>query len=424
MINANEKRLINYPPNLKRFDMNRKPRRQPLWTLLLIRIVSGLLLLKKKYKIVKNDMKGVKPPFLMLCNHNQFMDFEVAAMAVWPRRQNNIASIEAFNIQPRLIRHLGTIAKRKFTRGISTVKNIMHALKKNRSIVSLYPEARYGAAGAAADLPAALGKMIKMGGCPVVTLIFHGHHLERPSWTYMKSRKVKTTAVMTYLLSAEDVQKMSAAEIQAAVEKAFYYNDYEYQLENNIQITEPYRAEGLHRMLYKCPKCGAEFKMASAGAELSCGACGKAWTLKPDGRLEGNDGATEFETIPEWYEWERTEVAKEIREGTYSFTQEMTLKSMPNPKKFIGLGRAVFTHGMNGFRATGHYNGEDFTIIKRPLENYAVHVEYNFPYLKKRDVISFSTDDDTFFFLPDNSDSLQKVALATEELYKFCYGKN
>ena len=71
-----------------------------------------------------------------------------------------------------------------------------------------------------------------------------------------------------------------------------------------IRITEPYRAEGLHKVLYQCPHCGAE-AMDSAGAEIFCTECGKRWNLNEDGTLSALDGETEFSHVPDWFEWER-----------------------------------------------------------------------------------------------------------------------
>jgi len=92
---------------------------------------------------------------------------------------------------------------------------------------------------------------------------------------------------------------------------------------------------------------------------------------------------------------------------------------MPHPKRFINLGIASFTQNMNGICIRGNYKGKDYFLEKHPLENYSIHVEYSFPYLKKKDIVSISTNNDTLFFIPEESHKIQKVLLATEELYKY-----
>ena len=91
---------------------------------------------------------------------------------------------------------------------------------------------------------------------------------------------------------------MSVEEINKAVKSALQYDDYLYQKENNILITEEFRAEGLHKVLYQCPHCLAESKMDSKGSEIFCTACGKRWNLKEDGNLVALEGETNFPIFP------------------------------------------------------------------------------------------------------------------------------
>ena len=113
---------------------------------------------------------------------------------------------------------------------------------------------------------------------------------------------------MTQILTKEDVERMSVDEINAVIQKGLTYDEYRYQKENGILITEPFRAEGLHRILYQCPHCLAESKMDSKGTELFCTACGKRWNMNEDGSLTALEGETEFSHIPDWFAWERGQV--------------------------------------------------------------------------------------------------------------------
>ena len=54
--------------------------------------------------------------------------------------------------------------------------------------------------------------------------------------------------------------------------------------------------------------------MDSKGADLFCTACGKRWHWHEDGRLEATEGETEFDHIPDWFEWERSEVRRQLEE--------------------------------------------------------------------------------------------------------------
>ena len=136
------------------------------------------------------------------------------------------------------------------------------------------------------------------------------------------------------------------------------------------------------------------------------------------GRLSADDGITEFHHIPDWYEWERENVKREVDDGTYSFSCEATVKSLPNAKGFIDLGKARLSHGMSGFLVEGNYLGEPYTVVKTVSSMYSCHIEYE--YLGKfGDCIDLNTLTDTYYIYPRDTDfSVTKIALATEELFK------
>ncbi|MDR0849925.1 MAG: hypothetical protein LBN07_00360 [Christensenellaceae bacterium] len=407
---------LKYHKKVKPYNMIKMPRKQSLWSIWFIGLMSRILLRKQKRKLEKFNMEGLKPPYLMLCNHNQFMDFEIAALATFPRRMNSVASLDAYVVYPPLIRNIGSIPKRKFTNNTMIIRQIKHTLTKYKNITTLYPEARYNPSGATAKMPDSLYKMIKLLGLPVVVLKMLGHHLQYPDWAD-KKRKVPVYASMTQVLSTSDIKTKKIDEIKQIVLGAFEYNDYDYQLKNNIKITEPFRAEGLHKILYQCKSCGQEFGMTSEDSFLRCNKCSQEWQLRTDGQLEDRSGKTL--SIPEWYDWEREQVKEQIMTGAYKFEEENMLAfSMPHPKKMIPIGSVNFRHDNSGFKVSGSFNGQDFEIVKEPLENYAVHVEYSTPFLKRHDIVSFSDNNDSYFFVSKTPERIQKISLATEELYE------
>ena len=192
--------------------------------------------------------------------------------------------------------------------------------------------------------------------------------------------------------------------------------------DNNIKISEPWRAEGLHLVLYKCPSCHIEGKMISHDHYLKCESCNKTWEMREDGSLSSSDGNTEFTHIPSWYEWQRDEVRKEIENGTYYFEHEVNINSLPNSTGFYQIGTGKIIHNLEGFKVVGSGFNENFDFVKNPLENYSVHVEYN--YFGRGQGISFSIDNDTYYmFSTSPSYLVTKVHFAVEELYKFLKSK-
>ena len=403
----------------KRFDMKKKPV-SCRWFLKPIAWAIALPgVLQHKTKITKIGMKGLKPPYLLLGNHNAFFDMKVSATATFPRFGNYVVAIDGYIGREWLLRSIGCICKRKFTSDLQLIRHLNTVVKKG-GIPVIYPEARYSLCGTTAPLPESIGKLCKMLDVPVVTLICHGHHINHPFWNTRHERGVKPTeATMKLEIPLEEVRKMSAEEINAHLVEVFQYDDFRWQKENGIVVDCPDRAVGLEKILYQCPHCGKEYKMHSEGIKLTCGACGKVWEMTELGELKAENGETEYPHIPDWYEWERGNVRAEVTSGTYS-TGELPVRveSLPNAKGYIKLGAGTMVHDMNGFtvKITGS-DGKTYEMIKTVPSLYSVHVEYEYLF-KHGDCVDLNTLDDTWYTYPyDKPFSVTKMALATEELY-------
>jgi len=406
-----------------RFDMLAFPKKQRLrpiaWA------ISYPDVWKHQSKIQKINMDGIKPPYVLLCNHNAFLDFKVTTAAIFPHRANYVVAIDGFTSPTRkgfasrewLLRVVGCICKRKFTNDAVLVRQLARVVK-NGDIAVLYPEARYSLCGTNAVLPDSLGKLCKLLRVPVVSLIMHGHHVNSPVWN-LSDRGVKPVeAEMTCLFTAETLAKASSEEVNQAINAAFVYDDFAWQKERGIRISTPTRAEGLHKVLYQCPHCRTEYRMHSKGTELICDACGKRWQMDELGSLRATEGETEFPHIPDWYEWERANVRREVEAGTYSFSAPVRVMSLPNANGYIHIGDGMLTHGMDGFTVRGSGNYGAFEMVKPVPSLYSCHIELN--YLEKYgDCVDLNTLEDTWYCYPQDCDfSVTKIALATEELYQ------
>ena len=373
-------------------------------------------------KIVKDDrLKGLKPPYILLSNHNAFFDMKVALRACFPYVPNFIVAIDGFIGREGLLRNIGCICKRKFTSDIRMIKHIRNTVQDN-GIVGLYPEARYSLCGTTAVLPASLGYLCKRIGVPVVTLICHGHHINHPFWNTRKERGVKpTSAEMKLLLSEDELKSLSGDEINRMIVNAFQYDDFKWQKDNGIRVRYKDRAVGLEKILYQCPDCGKEFAMTSDGDILRCSNCNASWRMTEFGELVRESGAGEltFSHIPDWYEWERGNVRNEVRNGVYSSGKlPVHVRSLPNAKKFIDIGSGYLTHDKEGFRVSvTDSDGDVHELIIPAQSTYSLHIEYEYLF-KFGDCVDLNTLTDTWYVYPEGKDyAVTKMALATEEIY-------
>jgi hypothetical protein len=400
------------------FDMQKPPVRTKWYLRPLTWLLSAPAVLRHRTVIRKTGMEGIKPPYVLLCNHNAFMDFKVATVAMFPHRANYVVAIDGFIGREKLLRDVGCICKRKFTNDVTLVRQLRRVVE-NGDIAVIYPEARYSLCGTTAVLPASLGKLCRLLNVPVVTLICHGHHVNSPFWNLHERKVTPTEAEMKLLLRPEELKTLPIEEINRRIVEAFQYDDFAWQKARGIRTPYAGRAEGLHKVLYQCPACGTEYRMNSRGAQLRCDACGKSWTMSELGELSADKGETEFARIPDWYEWERGNVRREVEAGTYSTgLLPVHVDSLPNAKRFLSLGEGTMVHDMNGFRVWGVTGeGRPFEMVKPVPSLYSCHIEYE--YLGKfGDCVDLNTLEDTWYVYPRSCDfSVTKMALATEELY-------
>lgn len=402
--------------DVERFDMKRKPIKQRWFLAPLTWLLSFPEIWSRKLKVTKTNMDHLKPPYLFLSNHMAFVDFKVATRALFPHRANYVVAIDGFLINEWLLRQVGCICKRKFTQDLQLIKHMKYALETNKTVLALYPEARYSYTGTNSVLPDSLGKLVKMLKVPVVTFIQHGNHLSQPVWNLDK-RKVKLEAEMTQIFTKEQLEDASVEEINQAIREKFVYDEYKWQKENKIKIDFPNRAKGLHQILYQCPHCLTESQMNSDLDEIWCEHCHKRWKMNEYGELSAIEGETEFSHIPDWFEFEREQVRKQVEAGTYEFSDEVIVDSLPNAKGYIRLGKAQLHHDVNGFVLNNLENEPDFYLEKPTLSLYSLHIEFD--YFKKGDCLDLSTLDDTYYLFPQTKKNVvTKIQFAVEEIYK------
>ena len=283
-----------------------KPKKPNLFWRTLIKILSSKDLKSTHFQLEKSGMEKLekKEPCLILMNHTSFIDLKIAETAFYPRPLNIVTSLDGFIGLKWLMRQIGCFPTRKFTPERQVITNMKYCLETLKTSVLLFPEAGYSIDGRATPLPDSLGKCLKYLKVPVVTLISSGAYSRQPLYNNLHRRKVDVSAKMEYFLSPEEIENLSVDEINAKLREVFGFDAYRWQKEKGVIINEPNRAEGLDRILYKCPACMAEGDTVGAGDKVVCKACGKEYFMSETGEMQAVNGETEIAHIPDWYEWE------------------------------------------------------------------------------------------------------------------------
>ncbi|MGN0587440.1 MAG: hypothetical protein ACI4JF_09150 [Oscillospiraceae bacterium] len=408
--------------NTTPFDRYRVPPKQNLFFMPAIWLLCKGITSRSKLRINRVNMKGLKPPFLVLGTHHAFMDFIVSPLAVFPYRANYVSELEGFeNYGEWLYRQAGCLGTRKFVNDIALIKNIKKVMER-KGILIMYPEARYANVGTSSKLPESVGKLAKYLDVPLVTLNMRGNYLQSPIWNLTKRKEALLDATVTQIYTREQLRAATVEEVNSKLADFLSYDEYAWQYETKMAITYEKRAEGIEMPLYKCPDCGAEFKMRTKGAEIFCESCGSRRMMTEYGRMVSPEGKEDgFSHIPDWYEWEREQVKHEVDRDIYRLDMRVKIESLPNAVNFIDLGEGRLIHDSEGFRLIFRDYGEteEKTLSFPPLSMTSVHTEYD--YRGKGQCITLSTLDNTYFIYPlEEGFNATKIQFATEYLYEIC----
>lgn len=408
---------MSYEDVLKQSRLkHKKPLKPQMWLATIVRIVCEPTLRKIKFSYTTERMELVEDqPCLILMNHSSFTDMKLAYGIFYPKKLGIVTSVDAMTgILGKLMRLLGCTPTHKYVTDLTLIKDLQYMLKKNKTSVLMYPEAGYSFDGCATTLPRKLGVLMKKLGVPVVTVITEGAFHRDPLYNMLQIRNVKVSAHVKCIATAEEVKEKSVAELDALLAESFSFDNFAWQRDNKISIDVPFRADGLHRILYKCPHCGAENQMEGKGIHLTCHACNKKWTMDQYGQLSAKGAETEYPHIPDWYRWQRACVRKELEEGTYLLDEDVDIAIQVNLDGVCKIGEGHLTHNLEGFHLTGADGKLDYH--QSPIYSHTLYSDYY--WYEIGDVIGIGDNEFSYFCFPKGNVSVTKARLATEELYK------
>ena len=401
---------------------HKTPKKPNIFWRTLINILSYFALLGTGFSYKTEGLEKIPKgqPCLILMNHTCFNDMEMAYRILYPRGFNVVASNDGFigfwGLMAWLMRTIGCIPTQKFATDFRLVQDMEYCFRTLKTSVLMYPEACYSFDGTATTLPAKMGILLKKYNVPVIMIETFGVFARNPLYNELQIRKDQKISARAYVLfSQEDIQNKSVRELSEGVENAFGFDHFKWQKDNGIEIKQDFRADGLHRILYKCTACGAEGTTVGKGTTLKCSACGKEYELTTLGEMKALEGETEISHIPDWYRWEREQVKQDLLNDTYKLDIDVKIAMQVDYKAVYMVGEGHLTHDRNGFVLTGcdgklHYS-------QKPQACFGLYADYY--WYEIGDIICIGDADTHYFLFPkDETVSVAKIRLATEELYK------
>lgn len=282
---------------------------------------NGKAIQSKAFKEAKK-----KGPLLVMCNHSSALDFVFFVPPFGLKKMTFVVAENMLYSTPflaKVIKKANAITKKQYIADLSCIRNIKKNMDSGVS-VALCPEGQVASCGKTGIIPSANGKLMKFLGYPVAVCRTHGSGLSRSKWGYV-ARRGKVITECDILYTAEQTKELSAEELYAGLVKALDFNEHKYQIENGIKFGGKRRAEGLERILYRCPKCHSKYTVTTSGDTIKCSACGNEIKYAKTGELIPTCDGVSPKRIDLWYDEERKAVAEEVKKDDFILTEPVAL---------------------------------------------------------------------------------------------------
>ncbi len=268
------------------------------------------LFYKKKYNIdiIRNDAKKIKGPYVIIGNHTTDFDSTLVVSAN-KSYVHFLAGDRNMDMPFRkfALTFLETVPFKKNKADFAAIRKLIKYAKKKESI-AFYPEGGRCWDGKTDKIIVSTGKFIKLLGIDVYVINTYGGYLSSPRWSEY-DRKGKIEITTHKLLGKEQIPDLSVEQINEIVRKALYINDFEWQKSRNIKFKGKNKAEGIERLLYKCPICTSIHTLKSSGDSFSCFKCGGKYYINDFGFI---DGCKYFDDTVKWNEWQSQDILKDF----------------------------------------------------------------------------------------------------------------
>ena len=401
-------------------EEKRPSKQNKLLAALLRALVFPRYLRRRNLSVARIGTENLKPPFLLLPSRGGPLDYIVAMRALSPHPLHFVLPSDlVHSAEVPLAAGMGIIIAKRHFRDADTMRKLKICVGEYRDAVAFFPEGRRTVDGTGAYFNGDAARFAKELGVPVAVLRMNGNYLSCPPWNGQDS-KVPLYAELVSVADEEEIKTLSAEELHARICERIKTDDYAYQRAHAYEVNGAHRADGLHRILYQCPHCHAEFMTYSEDTRLWCASCGRGWQLSEFGELLAEEGETPFSAVPEWTQWERQNLRKKIESGDYSFGMEVFVRTSLGGRRFSRKRKGILTQTKEG-------TALEFPDTKERIEwkndeLWGLHIEYDYRRSKSSkswgDVADLPKGDARYYVVFTERDRLTKFAFATDEIYQ------
>lgn len=318
-----------------------------------------------KRKLLRNEIKNLKGPFVVIANHQAAYDF-VNLIGTCKRPMSFVISNSFYQSLPiqGVLDKMAVIPKQQFQTNVADLKKIRAVIQAGEPVV-IYPAGLMCEDGLSTPIPAATYKLFGWLGVDVYMAKTCGTYFAMPKWT-SGFRPGKTTLDVYKLFDKEELKSLDLDTIRERTEQALLFDAYREQEQLMVKYKKAKDLRGLENVLYTCPHCGAEFSMTvKEESSLYCESCGYAQTGDEYGFFhKTSDHGQQIRYVSDWSRKIFQGVKEKLSRGEDTVLSAKTAIHVVDPKKkkYMPMGHGTVTLSPEKFLIEGTLKGEDISV--------------------------------------------------------------
>lgn len=324
-----------------------------------------------KRKILRNEIKGIHGPYVVIANHQAALDF-VNLIGMTYRPMTFVISNSFYQTLPitGFLKKMGVIPKQQFQTSINDMRNMKAVIDQGQPLV-IYPTGLMSEDGLSTPIPQATYKFLKWLKADIYIARTVGAYFVMPKWG-SGIRPGRTYIDVYKLFSKEELAQLDVQTIKARTDDAILFDAYREQEKRMVPYKGSGNIAGLEHVLYMCPHCKSEFSIrVKEKNTIFCTKCGFEQISDQYGFLSKQNGiGNEIRYVSDWSRLIYEDLKQQIEAGSeIGLSSVAEIHMIDSGKhKFINAGSGTVTLSREGFQIAGTIHG-DIVDLFVPIAN-------------------------------------------------------
>ncbi len=337
--------------------------------------------------------------FMSVSNHASFFD---PWLISYPSEQPvsimmNEDGFKAKAITRWYLEKVGTFPKKKGATDVRAMKTALKRLKENSPLL-IFPEGQTSWDGETQPIFPGIEKLVKRTKLPLLMINISGNFISRPWWS--SANRKGTMIVSRKVVSAETLNGMTPEEVSKMITDYIYNNDCKNEKIQAVKFKCDTPAEGIHRLLWKCPCCNAEDMLVETAKAMTCSACEREITITPNLTVE-NSGSDRVSDVHDWVQFQKATILENIKtcKESVKFTNDESVRLVD--VDFAGQVIPLDSGSLSLTAKELTFRGEKETLVF-PIDSISI------PVFQKKDILNFDDENGTSIRLSIDKGTLYK----------------